>query len=421
MFSAVILHNMQNGLQTVGWLACVVYSTIPAFWLMIHPFADRWRASRRSPYRLLVPLWMAMWVVVALITERWRQVALYQTPWAWTPAVLFFAVGLYLYSRSGKNFSPKQLGGLPEVHGSHGEQRLVTEGIRGRVRHPVYLAHLCEMLAWSLGTGLVVCWGLTAFAMVTGAVMIRMEDAELEERFGSEYTVYRGNVPAVLPALRGRRGDLSCLTLMLPAVMIAYSCLVSAQTQVVVGSSATQSEVVLMKLSPPIYPPLARQARISGDVEVKLGIRKDGSVETAVAASGHPMLQPAALDSAQKSLVECRGCRDDVTPFSIIYTFRFAACRSSAPNEPSRLEVTQLGNQVTITAEPEIMHIDFANVAVRSAKCLYMWRCGSFWSGSDYYYYRVRSPRCLYLWKCGFHRRPPAANRCQQDSIGDTR
>ena len=39
------------------------------------------------------------------------------------------------------------------------------------------------MLAWSIGTGLVVCWALTAFAIVTGTIMIRMEDAELEERF----------------------------------------------------------------------------------------------------------------------------------------------------------------------------------------------------------------------------------------------
>jgi protein-S-isoprenylcysteine O-methyltransferase Ste14 len=57
------------------------------------------------------------------------------------------------------------------------------------------------MLAWSVGTGLVVCWLLTVFAIVTGTVMIRMEDAELEKRFGSEFVAYRTNVPAVLPRL----------------------------------------------------------------------------------------------------------------------------------------------------------------------------------------------------------------------------
>ena len=67
----------------------------------------------------------------------------------------------------------------------------------------MYLGHLCEMLGWSAGTGLAVCWLLTGFAVITGALMIRMEDAELEKRFGEEYAAYRKRVPAVLPRLGG--------------------------------------------------------------------------------------------------------------------------------------------------------------------------------------------------------------------------
>ena len=77
----------------------------------------------------------------------------------------------------------------------------MTTGIRARVRHRVYLGHLCEMVAWSMGTGLVVCWLLTGFAIVTGAVMIQMEDKELEKRFGEEYQRYRDGVPALLPRI----------------------------------------------------------------------------------------------------------------------------------------------------------------------------------------------------------------------------
>ena len=196
---------MRHWLQLIGWLACVVYSTIPAFWLMIHPFAGRWRARhlsyRRSPYPVVVPLWVATWIVFALITRPWRATLLYRPDWPLGVAALLFVCGMYLYSQSGRNFSAQQLGGIPEVHGRSREQRLVTDGIRSRVRHPVYLAHLCEMVAWSLGTGLAVCWGLTAFAVLTGAVMIRLEDAELEKRFGAEYRDYESNVPAILPRL----------------------------------------------------------------------------------------------------------------------------------------------------------------------------------------------------------------------------
>jgi protein-S-isoprenylcysteine O-methyltransferase Ste14 len=192
---------MREGVQIVGWLACAVYSTIPLFWLMIHPFVGRWRVRRRSPYRVLLPTWMAMWAAMAVITAPWRRISLYRVDWLLVPAVLLFVMGLFIYSRSGKNFSAQQLGGVPEVHGANREQCLVTDGIRARVRHPVYLAHLCEMLAWSVGTGLAVCWGLTAFAAATGAVMIEMEDAELEQRFGDAYREYRNSVPAVIPRI----------------------------------------------------------------------------------------------------------------------------------------------------------------------------------------------------------------------------
>ena len=136
---------------------------------------------------------------MALATRPWRHVSLYSSWWTWLPASFLFALGFYLYAKSGKSFSAQQLGGLPELHDGHRDQRLVTSGIRARVRHPVYLAHLCEMLAWSIGTGLAVCWTLTVLAIVTGAVMIRMEDAELEKRFGDAYRQYRETVPPVLP------------------------------------------------------------------------------------------------------------------------------------------------------------------------------------------------------------------------------
>jgi protein-S-isoprenylcysteine O-methyltransferase Ste14 len=194
-------------LRTLGWLSCVVYATIPLFWVMVHPRAHRWREREGSPFRVLVPAWIVMWVGMGALTGRWRGAAFYSTPWTWIPAALLFAAGIFIYSSSGAHFSWAQLGGLPEVRtGNTGNevQRLVTTGIRARVRHPVYLGHLCEMLAWSVGTGLAVCWLLTAFAIATGAVMVRMEDAELERRFGEVYLAYRRRVPAVFPRLAKR-------------------------------------------------------------------------------------------------------------------------------------------------------------------------------------------------------------------------
>ena len=48
------------------------------------------------------------------------------------------------------------------------------------------------------------------------------------------------------------------------------------------------------------YPPLARQTRISGTVVVRVMVGADGSVESAEAISGHPLLKGAAEDGAMK-------------------------------------------------------------------------------------------------------------------------
>jgi len=188
-------------LQLFAWLVCVAYATIPSFWLLIHSRAEFWRTRKRSPYLVLLPAWVLIGTALAALTAPWRYSRLYWTPWPALPATVLFVTGLGLYAEAGRMFTARQLSGFPEVLSGQGEQRLVTSGIRSRIRHPIYLAHLCEMLAWSVGTGLAVCYGLTAFAVLTGWIMISTEDTELEARFGAEYIAYKQRVPAVWPKL----------------------------------------------------------------------------------------------------------------------------------------------------------------------------------------------------------------------------
>ncbi|HEX9110724.1 MAG TPA: energy transducer TonB [Terriglobales bacterium] len=50
----------------------------------------------------------------------------------------------------------------------------------------------------------------------------------------------------------------------------------------------------------PIYPPLARQARIQGPVELRAIISRAGTIENLVVLRGHPMLVPAAIDAVRQ-------------------------------------------------------------------------------------------------------------------------
>ena len=50
----------------------------------------------------------------------------------------------------------------------------------------------------------------------------------------------------------------------------------------------------------PMYPPLARQTRISGTVRLHAIIAKNGTVEQLEVISGHPLLVQAALDAVRQ-------------------------------------------------------------------------------------------------------------------------
>jgi protein-S-isoprenylcysteine O-methyltransferase Ste14 len=139
----------------------------------------------------VIPAWFVMVAAVDLTTWPWREAVLYHSPAAWAVAAVLFA------HRSRLDFSHVRIVG--RIEPKHGpERRLVTGGTRQHIRHPIYLAHLCMLLAWTVGSGELVLYGLTVFAVVTGWPMIRQEEKELERRFGDEHRVYKGAVPATL-------------------------------------------------------------------------------------------------------------------------------------------------------------------------------------------------------------------------------
>jgi protein-S-isoprenylcysteine O-methyltransferase Ste14 len=108
-------------------------------------------------------------------------------------------MGAALYQAGRQAFARAKLVGLAEIEPTNHSQELVTGGIRARVRHPFYLGHFCELFGWMLGTGSLALAGLVAFSLITGAIMMNREDAELEQRFGEAFRQYRARVPGFLP------------------------------------------------------------------------------------------------------------------------------------------------------------------------------------------------------------------------------
>jgi TonB family protein len=71
-----------------------------------------------------------------------------------------------------------------------------------------------------------------------------------------------------------------------------------APQRALVGQSVMASQIST-KVAP-VYPPLARQARIQGAVVLKVRISKTGDVQNIQLISGHPMLAPSAIEAVKQ-------------------------------------------------------------------------------------------------------------------------
>lgn len=70
------------------------------------------------------------------------------------------------------------------------------------------------------------------------------------------------------------------------------------QERIRVGGQVQQAKI--SNQTRPVYPPLARQARIQGTVRMEAIIGKDGSIQELKVISGHPLLIPAAQNAVQQ-------------------------------------------------------------------------------------------------------------------------
>jgi protein TonB len=73
---------------------------------------------------------------------------------------------------------------------------------------------------------------------------------------------------------------------------------VATPTRIRVSQGVTAGLVI--KRVNPVYPPLARTARVQGSVLLAAVIGKDGTIQNLHVVSGHPLLQGAAMDAVRQ-------------------------------------------------------------------------------------------------------------------------
>jgi protein TonB len=109
-----------------------------------------------------------------------------------------------------------------------------------------------------------------------------------------------GGVPGGIPGgqVGGVIGGIISETAKVPVLPKAPKPVIPQRVRISRGVSAG----MLVHQVKPAYPPLARAARIQGQVVLSAIIGKDGRIQNLQLVSGHPMLAPAAIQAVQQWL-----------------------------------------------------------------------------------------------------------------------
>jgi TonB family protein len=171
---------------------------------------------------------------------------------------------------------------------------------------------------------------------------------------------------------------------------------VAVLTVVCVAPAVAQPGVAIVPVEwpRPVYPQIARSARVQGDVEVAVDVRPDGSVAAVQVVRGIPLLDQAVTEAARRARFECRGCVDAANRYSLYVTFRLSMANPALGPVPLIVSPTQ--GWVTVVAPAPMIGggPGIPDPPTRGIKCLFLWRC-------DPPARRARDAECLWLWRCG--------------------
>jgi protein-S-isoprenylcysteine O-methyltransferase Ste14 len=185
--------------EIVYWMGILVEMVIRA------PLQKKWKASAKNEQRvsqtektLLGLLWVVM-IILPLIysATTWLDFANYSLPaWAGWIGVFLLACALIVFTRAHMdlktNWSPTL-----EIYADH---KLITNGIYGYIRHPMYASQWLWVVAQIL---LLQNWiagpiGLLFFIPFY-ILRVRAEEKMMLDTFGNQYRDYMGRTGGVIP------------------------------------------------------------------------------------------------------------------------------------------------------------------------------------------------------------------------------
>jgi protein-S-isoprenylcysteine O-methyltransferase Ste14 len=184
------------------WLAVLLVVSMPAglvYWFIVHPFIAFWRrVGVVKTYVVLSIVGVAMIAGLFLVRDSLLGTDFGTNWWLIGLALAVEAVAVVLYLRRKRHLDNKRLSGLQELDPSREDNRLLTEGPYGVIRHPRYVEVTLAVAAYALFSNYLAAYAIWVLTVICLVLIVPLEERELLDRFGDEYRRYRERVPALL-------------------------------------------------------------------------------------------------------------------------------------------------------------------------------------------------------------------------------
>ena len=180
----------------------LVLPAVLAFWLTIHGCLRFWRKAGLMPAYTTAAVSMT---IAAWFAWHWREQLLGpDLGFNWLtviPGALIYVISIWLSKSIRVHLSLSTFSGVPEIENN--SQCLITEGPYTVVRHPRYTMVIVGIIGWCLVCNYLGTYLLGAVAIFGFYLIARLEERELQQRFGQAYLDYKTKVPQLVPTFPG--------------------------------------------------------------------------------------------------------------------------------------------------------------------------------------------------------------------------
>ena len=149
----------------------------------------------------------------------------------------------------------------------------------------------------------------------------------------------------------------STLLLLAPAMACCLFAAVAQDSgQDAEAADVTPPQVILQTQKPPVFPPAALAARLSGVVSLKVAVLKDGSVgKIEVVDCSHPKVgfEQAAVEAVKKWRFDPGMREDEAVDYDLSFRLNF---RGGGPGEQPHVSTGPTGEGLNTQATPGLAH-----------------------------------------------------------------